>query len=371
MPEGAPHQQKVPSDLTQIPIIWKYELLRYLRSKRLLASIAVAFVVIGLIYILPPALGHPYSGTSTDSEVTVVGLSSLGLPPGSLPYGSIGLLNHSGVDLGSIVVSVNGTVVTKGTDWFIAGRDGAPDVNVPLADVVLLFTKDLTTSNVTATYDWTTSAKDFESTFLNFANILIVICATFFGADAIVGEYQNRTGYLIFPNPVKRETLFFGKYAASMTAGIFVVALFYASITLLSMFTVNAADGRLASSFGFAVEYLVATTAIAYFISSILKGTTGATVLTFFLFIMILPIVDGVSMFSGVKISASVTFAAGVIQYIIQNPYPVDTSQTVPAGITIHSYYPDPTTAAITMLAYAIVAILLSLVLFRRKELAG
>ena len=370
MPEGTPHEQKVPGDLAQIPIIWKYELLRYLRSKRLIASIAIAFLVIGLIYVLPPALGHPYSGSRTDSRLTVEGLGSVGLPSGSLPFGSVGLLNDTGVNADTIVVSVNGTVVPKGTSWFIAATHGTPTVNLPGSAVVLFFTDDLTGSNVTASYDWTTSAQDFEGTFLGFASILIIICATFFGADAIVGEYQNRTGYLMFPNPMRRETLFFGKYAASMTAGIFVVALFYGSIIILSAITIGAVDDRLAASFAFATEYLVAAMAIAYLISSVLKGTTGATVLTFFLFVMILPIVDSVSMFSGVKMSGSVTFAAGVIQYVTQSPYPVDSIQGVGA-ITIHAFYPDPAIAAITMLAYAVIAIVLSLLLFKRKQLAG
>lgn len=371
MSEGAPHEHKVPSDLTQVPIIWKYELLRYLRSKRLIASVAIAFVVIGLIYILPPALGTPYSGTRTDSRVQIVGLEAMGVPLGSLPFQSIGLLNDTGVHLSTIAVFVNGTELPKGaTTWVITGTSGAPDVSIPGVDVVLLFFGNMSMSTVTASYDWSMPAQDFEGTFLGFASILIVICATFFGADAIVGEYQNRTGYLMFPNPVRREVLFFGKYAASMTAGMAVIAIFYVSIIVLSVFSVGAIDNDIGLSFAFALEYMMATMAIAYLISSILKGTTGATVLTFFMFVMILPIVDSVSMFAGVKISASITFAGEVLQYIIQNPYPVDTTTSMGA-FSFNQYYPDPALAALTMLVYAAVAIVLSLILFKRKELSG
>jgi len=371
MSEGQPQQRKVPSDFTQIPIVWRYELLKYLRSRRLIASIAIAFVVIGLIYILPPALGNPYSGSETGSNVTVVGLDVLGLPPGTLPYQSIGLFNKTGVSLSSLTISVNGTEIPRGaTTWLISGTNGAPKVDIPGVDVVLLFVVNVTGSDVTASYDWNVPAEQFDGTFLNFASILIVICATFFGADAIVGEYQNRTGYLMFPNPIKRGSLFFGKYAASMTAGIVVIGIFYASITILSLLTIGKIDADLGLSFAYAFEYLLAVMAIAYFISSILKGTTGATVLTFFMFVMILPIVDGVSSVAGVKISASITFAAGVLQYILQDPYPHDSTQAV-GGMTFHSYYPDPAMAALTIFIYAAVAIVLSLILFKRKELSG
>ncbi len=371
MSESTPHEHKVPTDIAQIPIVWRYELLKYLRSKRLIASIAVAFLVVGLIYALPIAFGHPYSGHATDSEVKIVGLDSLGVPPGTLPFESVGLLNDTGVHVNTIRVSINGTVVPSGTLWFVAGTNGAPSVNVPGSEVVLLFVSNVSADQVTASYDWTESAENFETGFLTFASILIIICATFFGADAIVGEYQNRTGYLMFPNPIKREALFFGKFAASMTAGIVVMVIFYASVVVLSVVSVGAIDADLGLSFAFAIEYLVAVMAVAYLISSLLKGTTGSTVLTFFLFIMILPIIDSVSILSGVKLGGSVTFAAGVIQYIIQDPYPVDSTSSFGGGFTFYNFYPEPAIAAITIAVYAVVAIVLSIILFKRKQLSG
>jgi ABC-2 type transport system permease protein len=369
MTEGPPHDHRVPADLVQIPIIWRYELLRYLRSKRLIASIAIAFLVIGLIYIIPLAFGSPYTGSETDEPVTTY---ELGLPPALSPIHSTGSLDHAGVDLDSVTISVNHTVIPRGpTTWTITDS-GLSVGELPIPKGTLLFNFNVTGSNVTASYDWATPAEDFEGTFLGFTSTLIIIAATFFGADAIVGEYQNRTGYLMFPNPVKRQTLFLGKFAASMTAGIIVVVVFYASVVLLSVFTVGAIDADIGLSFAFALEFTVAAMAIAYLISSVLKGTTGATVLTFFLLIMILPLVDGISMVAGVKLEGSVTFAAGVIQFILADPYPVDsTMDDVGAGFTIHNYYPDPALAALTMLVYAVVAIVLSLILFKRKELAG
>jgi ABC-2 type transport system permease protein len=142
-------------------------------------------------------------------------------------------------------------------------------------------------------------------------------------------------------------------------------------VVVLSVISVGAIDADLGISFAFALEYLVAVMAIAYLISSVLKGTTGATVLTFFMFVMILPIIDSVSMLSGVKLSGSVTFAGGVMQYILQDPYPIDTTSSFGGGFTFYSFYPEPAMAAITMAVYAIVAIVLSIVLFKRKQLSG
>ncbi|MGQ9588105.1 MAG: ABC transporter permease [Thermoplasmata archaeon] len=372
MSEGAPVTRKLPSDLEQVPVVWRYELLKYLRSRRLLASFAITFVVVGLIYALPIAFGESYSGTDTRVTVSVVDPYVFGIPPGTLPFNSIGTLTRSGIDTSTLVLYLNGTEYPAGpSTWTLSGPDSRLEIDLGDAALVILFTGNVTGQEVTATYDWRISAQDFDTLFLNFANILIIICATFFGADALVSEFQNRTGYLIFPNPMKRGTLFFGKYAASMTAGIIVVAVFYAGVALLSLYSAHGVDDDYGLSFAYALEYLMAAMAVGYVVSVLMKGTTGATVLTFFLLIMILPIVDSVSMFTGVKMEASLTFASNVLIYILYDPYPVDTTTDFGAGMSFSQFYPDPLWAAVTMLGYAVAAIAISLVVFKRKQLVG
>jgi ABC-2 type transport system permease protein len=278
MSETVKTHRHTPSDAVQVPIVWRYELLKYLRSKRLLASIAISALVVGLIYAIPILTGDGYGNTTREQ---------------------------------------------------------------------------------------------FSVNFVQFASILVVICATFFGADSIVGEFQSRTGYLVFPTPMKREVLFLGKFMASMTSGIVVMTLFYLGVGGLAFATVGGVSADFLTSYGFALEYLLAAMAIAYLISSIMKGSTGATVLTFFLFIMILPIIDGISMFSGVKVQGSLTFAGGVVVDILMNPYPVDMKQDFGQGVSFYNFYPDPAMAALVMLIYAAIAIILSMVLFKKKQLTG
>jgi ABC-2 type transport system permease protein len=357
----------LPKDVDQLQVVWRYELLKYLRSKRLMASIAIVIAVLALIYILPPVAGSPYRGTEKDSELTVIPME---IPFGTVTFEGYSLLKTGKINLDSLVLNLNGSAYPSdsGSNWVFVESISVP--GLPISGNAVLFRQDLSNSTVTASYKWHTSVQDFDTLFVNFASILIVICATFFGADSIVGEFQNRTGYLMFPNPLRRSVLYFGKYAASMTAGLAVLALFYFGVGVLSLGTVGGVDDDFGMSFAFAAEYLMAVMAIAYLISSILKGSTGALVLTFFMFIMILPIIDSVSMFAGVKISASLTFSSNAMLYTLTDPYPQD-SVNSDFGITIHQYYPDPGVSAVVMLAYAVIAIALSLVLFKRKQLSG
>jgi|GEM_PF-144077 len=363
-------EKHLPSDPAQFPIVWTYELLKYLRSKRLYAAIALVVAVLALIYLLPPALGHPYKGTDTNAYVSVTPLPQPIVFQGKDVY-AFGLVNRSNLDPATLVLYRDGIPFPSdnGANWVFAPSLSLNGVSIPAN--AILFTSSVTGYTFTATYDWSVSTENFASRFAGFVNFLVIICATFFGADSIVSEYQNRTGYLIFPNPVKRSTLFFGKYAASITAGFMVILLFYAVVAALSYVTLSGLDKGFGLSLALAVEYLLAAIAVAYVISSVLRGSTGALVLTFFLFLLIFPIIDGVGTFTNTKMSWSLTFSAGALMDVLQHPYPVDTSQSVPGLGTVGVFYPSPETAAIVMAVWAIVAIALSLVMFRRKELLG
>ncbi len=355
-----------PSDIEQIPIIWRYELLKYLRSWRLFASFAIVAAVMMLLYLLPPLLGESYSGTDTMTEIWVVPLGdSPETGMGPLQVYAVGTINRSQIDVDSVVVYRDGVEYPSMGAWTLT------EVSYGSASIyTILFLQNVTGSEITATYDWYISPESFETMFLNFTSFLVIICATFFGADAIVSEFQNRTGYLVFPNPVKRSALFVGKFLASLTAGLVVLVLFYVILAALSMVSARGLDDDFLLSFVYSLEFLVAAMAVAYLISSVLKGSTGATVLTFFLFVMILPIVDSVSMFAGVKIEGSLTFSAGALIYVLTDPYPADESMDF-GVFSMNVYYPDPALAHVIMLAYAVIALGLGLFFFRRRQLSG
>lgn len=363
----SPHD--VPTDIRQIPIVWRYELLKYLRSKRLLASLIAVAMILALLYLLPPALGYPYSGTATNSTVIVEIPENLtgaaGLGP--IDFGSFAVLAKSKIDLDTFRLYLDRAPYpsANGANWSIHKITYTGE-----SVYALIFPDDLSGRDMTADYEWYTAPDNFAWIFLNFAPYLIIICATLFGADALVGEFYNRTGYLVFPNPVKRTTLYFGKFAASMTASLLIIGLYYIGIAALSPISAGSIDDDLATSFAFAAEYLIAVMAIAYLVSALFKGTTGATVFTFLLFLLILPIVDGVGILTGIKLEGSLTFAGSVMSYILTDPYPVDWEYSQ-MGLSYNMFYPAPSTAAIVMATYAIVSVLLGVILFKRKQLAG
>jgi ABC-2 type transport system permease protein len=268
----------VPNDITQYISVVRYESLKYLRSKRLLAILIILALIIGLILAIPPAMGHDY-----------------------------------------------------------------PD-----------------------------DALDFAGMFIGFASILVILCFTFFGADAIVSEFQHKTGYLLFPNPMKRIVILFGKFTASFLASLLVIIIYYGAMIAAIGIVNNSVPTEVGLSFLFCVMYLLSGLSVAYLISSLMKGTTGANVLVFFLFFLILPIIESVFTFAGVKPSLSISFASGIIYYILVVPYPTDFVEEISVGsdtMELNQFYPEVALSLLVMFFYLMIAFTITYFIFERKEM--
>src|SRR6267143_6795392 len=59
---------------------------------------------------------------------------------------------------------------------------------------------------------------------------VIVLSGIFFGGDAISGEFQNKTGYFLVANPLRRSSIYIGKWFGALIASAIVLAI-YAGIT--------------------------------------------------------------------------------------------------------------------------------------------
>jgi ABC-2 type transport system permease protein len=120
--------------------------------------------------------------------------------------------------------------------------------------------------------------------------------AIFFAGDAIAGEFESKTGFILFTNPVKRTTLVIGKYLACYGAVMLLVILGYviSTISLLVIYgTVPLASG---GSFGLCLLYAGAVLSVSFFFSSVMKGSMSATVVTLVFIMVISSIISSVLM---------------------------------------------------------------------------
>jgi len=172
--------------------------------------------------------------------------------------------------------------------------------------------------------------------------LLSVLSATFFGADAIVSEFEFKTGYFLFPNPIKKTSIFFGKFVASALVSASTIGLFYLIAAVSVLIVDSGVPGEAALSLAYALMYVLAILAVAYVFSAVLRSTVYSLAVTFFTFFLILPIADAVSSIAEFKPWFSVAFASLVSQYVFQKPYPTDAVLNVPTplGASLRQYYP-------------------------------
>lgn len=128
---------------------------------------------------------------------------------------------------------------------------------------------------------------------------LATIGAIFFAGDAIAGEFENKTGYILFTNPVGRMTLVIGKYLACYAAVILLVILGYVIVSISLLVIYGSIPIETLSSFGLCLLYAGSVLSVTFFFSSISKGAMGATVITLVFIMVISGIVDSVLTMTG------------------------------------------------------------------------
>jgi len=213
--------------------------------------------------------------------------------------------------------------------------------------------------------------------YTGFVSILIILGATLFGGDAIVSEYQGRTGYLLFPNPVRKSSILVGKFASSVAAMSLVLVIYYvvSMIAGLAMGDGGMSD-RVFASLGLALLYGISAISVAFLISSFMKGSTGALILTFALFFLIFNIISSlIGQLGGIKPWFMLDFAGGTLSYIMSDPYPVDSSMTIEIApgqsFTTYLFYPEVYLSIGVMAVYAVGAIVMAYIFFRRREMSA
>jgi ABC-2 type transport system permease protein len=203
---------------------------------------------------------------------------------------------------------------------------------------------------------------------------VIVLSAIFFGGDAISGEFQNKTGYFGVPNPIRRSSIYVGKWLAAFIAATVILVVFTAITVGNGMyyfgFTVPYQFGL---SLLLAWFYLAAVLGFTFFFSSLFKSSSISILVTAILFLFAFTLIQTlVADLVQVEPWFILTYGGEIIGNILTVPYPAHTVVSTQhfGGLTrtITTFSaPVPEGLAIIGLYFIITAVL-GLILFERKE---
>ncbi|MHA1265589.1 MAG: ABC transporter permease [Candidatus Helarchaeota archaeon] len=209
---------------------------------------------------------------------------------------------------------------------------------------------------------------------------VLVILAIFFASDSMSMEFENRTGLLLFPNPVRRETIVIGKFIASMLMTIIVLTLYYAitwSFTLY--FFPNSANDYILpflGSYGICILFAAGLIATTFMFSAIFNKAMVTSIVIFFLYFMIFNIIGGIfSMAVGqgnlqFEPWYLISYNADLISLIIAYPSERIIEHTGPGGTT-YTVVPDIIVGlVVTFIGYVLIPLIASTLIYKRRDIS-
>jgi ABC-2 type transport system permease protein len=218
------------------------------------------------------------------------------------------------------------------------------------------------------------------------ATLLTALAGVFFGGDAISSEFQNRTGYFVVPNPIRRSSLYVGKFVAALIAASIVLVIFAAITVVNGLYYFGlSVPGAFWESAFFDWIYLLAALGFTFFLSSAFKSGSYAilvsAVFLLFGFSLIETIIEDIA---GIEPWYILSYGSEIVGNVLKlwcpsMKYPGSYCEYPPHMTTTTTTFGNQVTTAISynagiaeglviLVAYLAVTGVLGLLLFERKE---
>ncbi len=217
----------------------------------------------------------------------------------------------------------------------------------------------------------------YSSWFGLFTTLVIVLSGIFFGGDAISGEFQNKTGYFTVPNPVRRSSIYIGKWLSAFAASSIVLLIFTAiTVANEALYFPLGIPWQFAESVLFAWFYLAAVLGFTFFFSSLFKSTSYSILVTAILFLFAFTLIETlVADLAQIEPWFILTYGSEIIGNVLMSPYPQHTTTAQglfgrggAAARTFTTYNVTIPEGLAIIAIYFVVTAVLGLVLFERKE---
>lgn len=157
-----------------------------------------------------------------------------------------------------------------------------------------------------------------------FVTLVVILSAAFFGGDAISGEFQNKTGYFLVPNPIRRSAIYTGKWLAALAASTIIFVIFALTMVANGLYYFpGSIPWQFEQSFAFAWVYLAAALSLTFAFSSLFKSSSISVLMSVILLLFVFGIVDVVSStVVGIEPWYSITYGAQIVTNILEPTYP-------------------------------------------------
>ncbi|HIH60608.1 ABC transporter permease subunit [Ferroplasma sp. Type II] len=197
-----------------------------------------------------------------------------------------------------------------------------------------------------------------------------VFASVFFGSPAISSEIENKTAYYIFPLPINRFKLFFGKYFAAFTVTMFIIGVYlvFELFTLYYLLGVIPVPYFL-DSFIMLLLFILSIMAVTFLISSIFNKNTYAYITVFVIYYIFFEagsfIIELLYKYTPVYF---LNDAASIIERVYIN---INPGNAFVSHVDINpAPFSEIMLSALIMVIYTVVALVVGMLLFDKKEVS-
>lgn len=203
-----------------------------------------------------------------------------------------------------------------------------------------------------------------------------VIIGAFIGGDAIAMDFGSGTGYFMLVLPVKRIVLLLGRYTAAFAVTMILISVYF-FVPLLGGIYFWGAGGipwfDLGESFLLSALYGLAVLSAAFFFSALFRSPAVSMIATILILFLGFEITDGIVGGLGYEPWFSLLYAGGVIGLVLV-PAPHHTETVLHAArrtITVHTWNPYIWEGIVILVAYFVIFLVLSALIYQYKESKG
>lgn len=204
----------------------------------------------------------------------------------------------------------------------------------------------------------------------------VIITGAFLGGDALAVDLSGGPGYLMLSQPVRRRTLFAGRFAAAAVTGAVIGLVYFAFAAATVQYFYGTIPVAIFLSIGLAFLFLLAVLAVAFFFSSFFKNPSVSIVAAILILIIAFPILTAAGSLSGVEPWFSLDYGSQAITTVLASNFSHETVMHLVVGkkgssLAIYSFAPYPWEGAAIMAVYLGVFLVLSYVVYRYREVKG
>lgn len=247
---------------------------------------------------------------------------------------------------------------------------------IGLLGFVLVITVAFTTVSIIEG-DSGTSGADYLYGAMSTLGTFGVIIGAFIGGDAISMDFGSGTGYFMLVLPVKRIVLLLGRYTAAFVTTLILIVV-YVAIALVGGVYFWGFGGipwlTFTESFLMAALYGLAVLSTAFFFSALFRSPAVSMVVTILVMFLGFEIIDSVVGSSlGYEPWFSLLYAGSAIGLPLEGQ-PHYTARTATFGhrtITTYMWYPYVWEGIAIMVAYFVIFLVISAIVYQYKESKG